>query len=179
MSKKTSIEWADKTWNPINGRCPNACDYCYMWGRCGIGNRFKKVHDHPLRLDEKKLASVPKSGRVFVGSSTDMWADDVPNEWILNTLIKCQSHKSINASFFFLTKVPKRYLSLPLSEYSTDRTWFGATIDGTEKAKGSLIKIGELSLFGFNTFVSFEPLLVEPNWTLLYSNIKWIIIVGD
>jgi len=188
MSQKSSIEWADKTFNPINGRCPNNCKdlegepYCYMWRKGGIADRFKKVHEHPLHLDENILAKIPKKGRVFVGSSTDMWVDSVPDEWILNTLIKCQSHKSREALFFFLTKNAMRYFRLLLSEYAADRMWFGTTFDGTSQTAMNVNTIGNLSLLGFNTFISFEPLLADPLLqfiSLSYSQIKWIIIGAD
>ncbi len=177
MSKASSGEWFDKSWNPINGRCPNACPYCYMWGKGGIGNRFRKVHDHPLRLDENTLAKIPKSGRVFVGDSTDIWHESVPSEWI-HKVIRAVDMPS-DAIYLFLTKNPRRYLNIVLND-PNDNQWFGATWDGTLKTRGNFLDIGELSLFGFNTFVSFEPLLADPEGIIFdYTNIKWIIIGGD
>lgn len=180
MSQKSSIEWCESTWNPINGRCPNNCDYCYMWGKGGIADRFKKVHDHPLRLDQNVLAKIPKKGRVFVGSATDMWVDEIPDEWIRQVLTVCED--TPNVTFLFLTKKPKRYLTLPLSEIQVDNMWFGTTWDGTPKTWGNITDLAELANFGFNTFVSFEPLLAEPhehNISLDYTTIKWIIIGAD
>ncbi len=34
--KKTKIDWADSTWNPVTG-CLHGCEYCYARG---IANRF-------------------------------------------------------------------------------------------------------------------------------------------
>ena len=180
MSQKSSIGWCESTWNPINGRCPNECDYCYMWRKGGIADRFKKVHDHPLHLDNNILAKIPKKGRVFVGSSTDMWVDEVPDEWIRTVLDICED--KTNMMFLFLTKKPRRYLTLPLSEFTVENMWFGTTWDGTSRTWGNVTDVGKLASLGFNTFVSFEPLLREPhshNISLINTNIKWIIIGAD
>jgi len=175
MSKETSGEWFTISWNPINGRCPNACDYCYMWGKGGFGNRFAKIHDHPLCLNEKILNHIPKSGRVFVGSSTDMWVDEVPDEWIEKVLWRCRSSK---AEFFYLTKKPMRYLliypNLPIKN-----CWYGATWDGTGKTVGNMAYIVNLAeRTGANTYISFEPVLSKPDCVVL-PGVKWIIIGAD
>jgi DNA repair photolyase len=61
------------TWNPIKGICPHGCEYCYMRGR---------VQSYP-HLDEKELRVDLGSGNtIFVGSSCDMWAAEIPEEWI-------------------------------------------------------------------------------------------------
>jgi hypothetical protein len=66
-SKGNMYDWVTHTWNPIKGKCPHDCSYCYMkrWGE-----------QKPLRLDEKELKTDLGSGNfIFVGSSTDMFAD--------------------------------------------------------------------------------------------------------
>ncbi len=56
------------TWNPIKGRCPHECEYCYM----------RRFPQGPLHLDEKELWTDLGSGNfIFVGSGTDMWAEEV------------------------------------------------------------------------------------------------------
>lgn len=191
MSVKSSVEWADKTWNPINGRCPNQCidldgeEYCWMWRpRGGLGNRFKEIHDHPIRLDEKVLERVPKKGRIAVGIDTDMWVDEVPDEWIERVLWECRfasrwgKGKDDGAEFLFLTKKPKRYLQMPLDRIH----WYGTTWDGTDKTRDNIYLIAEFANMGYDTFISFEPLLVNPEdkrVTLDYSEIRWVIIGAD
>jgi protein gp37 len=186
MSKATSGEWFTKSWSPINGRCPNKCvdlegkEYCWMWRPGGIGDRFKETHDHPLWLNEKILNQIPKSGRVFVGSSTDMWADEVPNHW-LSKVITAMNPKFYkgNAIFFFLTKKPQRYLHI---DFPPENIWYGTTWDGMPKTWGNVTDLAKLAGLGVNTFISFEPLLVEPdkyNLSLDYTEVKWIIIGAD
>lgn len=181
MSKATSAEWFDKSWNPISGRCPHNCvdlegkPYCYMWRPGGIADRFKKTHDHPLRLDEKILNHPPKGGRVLVGSSTDMFAEEVPNHWLSKVLTRMNpKFYPSNALYFVLTKNPERYLQI---NFPPENIWYGASWDGTQKTKGNLltmIKNDRLS----NKFISFEPLLANPIGLQLRT-IKWIIIGAD
>ena len=72
------------TWNPIRGECEHDCIYCYMKSRGKLP---------PLRLVEKEFKTNLGKGKfIFVGSSTDMFADHVPNNWILKTLSKCLDH---------------------------------------------------------------------------------------
>lgn len=87
------------TWNAIKGECSHNCSYCYMkrWG----GQR-------PVRLDEKELkVDLGENNFIFVGSSTDMFAEGVPNDWIIRTLQHC---KKFNNTYLFQTKNPKRFL---------------------------------------------------------------------
>jgi len=86
------------TWNPIRGRCPHQCSYCYM-KRFKVGN---------LRLEERELTTnLGSSNYIFVGSSTDMWAAEVPTEWIQRVV---QHTKKYNNTYLFQTKYPIRFL---------------------------------------------------------------------
>jgi len=85
------------TWNTIKGKCPHDCPYCYM-----------KRHPQPeLHFDEKELKTDLGEGNfIFVGSSCDMFAEDIPPKWIIKTLDHC-SH--FNNEYLFQTKNPKAY----------------------------------------------------------------------
>ncbi len=86
------------TWNPIRGRCSHQCCYCYM----------KQFKVGKLRLEEKELSSnLGSSNFIFVGSSTDMWAAEVPTEWIQKVI---QHIKKYNNTYLFQTKFPIRFL---------------------------------------------------------------------
>lgn len=74
------------TWNAIKGACPHQCEYCYMkkWGK------LSKLH-----FDESELKTDLGSGNfIFVGSSCDMFADNIPEEWIIKTLQHCENYKN-------------------------------------------------------------------------------------
>lgn len=85
------------TWNPIRGKCPHDCVYCYM-----------KVYPQPeLHFAEKEMETNLGQGNfIFVGSSTDMWAEEVPNEWIADVLNHCMAFKN---RYLFQSKNPSRF----------------------------------------------------------------------
>ena len=72
------------TWNTIKGECPHGCSYCYMkrWGK-----------QPPLHFDEKELKTdLGKNNFIFVGSSCDMFAKNIPFDWVYETLEHCKKH---------------------------------------------------------------------------------------
>jgi len=103
-SKGNMYGFVTHTWNPIKGRCPHGCEYCYM-------RRFP-LKD--LRLDEKELRTDLGSGRfIFVGSSTDMWAEAVPLEWIAKVIRWCDLRDN---TYLFQSKNPNRFHQIYLPE---------------------------------------------------------------
>jgi len=60
-----------------------------------------------LRLDEKSLKdNLGKDNFIFVGSSTDMFADKVPKEWIAKVLNHCMKFDN---KYLFQTKNPRMF----------------------------------------------------------------------
>jgi DNA repair photolyase len=97
VSKGNMYEFVTHTWNTIKGQCPHDCSYCYMkrWGK-----------QNPLRLDKKEFKTDLGSGNfIFVGSSCDMFADAIPDEWINETLEHCAKFDS---RYLFQSKNPGR-----------------------------------------------------------------------
>ena len=87
------------TWNTIKGECPHGCSYCYMkrWGK-----------QPPLHFDEKELKTKLGIGNfIFIGSSCDMFARDIKEDWIFKTLF----HISLYPynKYLFQTKNPARF----------------------------------------------------------------------
>ena len=61
----------------------------------------------PVRFDEKELKTdLGENNFIFVGSSNDMFAENIPNDWILNTLTKCNWYDN---KYLFQTKNPARF----------------------------------------------------------------------
>lgn len=52
--KKTKIDWADSTWNPVTG-CLHGCEYCYAKA---IANRFG-WHANEPDINERILHEIP------------------------------------------------------------------------------------------------------------------------
>ena len=62
----------------------------------------------PVRLDEKEFKTdLGKDRFIFVGSSCDIFAEDIPEEWILETLDYCNRFDN---RYLFQSKNPRRML---------------------------------------------------------------------
>lgn len=95
ISKGNMYDFVTHTWNTVKGACSHDCSYCYMkrWGKL-----------NPVRFDEKEMKTDLGEGNfIFVGSSCDMWAKDIHEEWILKTLQHCEKYDN---RYLFQTKNP-------------------------------------------------------------------------
>ena len=100
ISKGHMYGWVDYTLNIIRGRCPYGCLYCYM---SKFWNKLK-----PPRLEERCFKQNLGSGKViFVGSSIDMWALGIPDEWIERVLEYLNKYP--NNVYLFQSKNPERF----------------------------------------------------------------------
>ena len=91
MSANSLIEWADNTWNPVRGcsKVSPGCTHCYAEAfaerfRGVPGNAFNQGFD--VRLEPWKLLEPfhwTSSKRVFVNSMSDLFHDEVPNQYIV------------------------------------------------------------------------------------------------
>lgn len=174
--KKTKIDWADSTWNPVTG-CLHGCEYCYAKA---IANRFgwhanepdineRILHEipvfdgkkqpypfdfaptfHQYRLGEPAAWTKPRT--IFVCSMADLFGDWVPDEWIKRVFEACEA--APKHRYLFLTKNPARYIELAEKDIlpdGADNMWFGSTATTPET---------EFFFSGdHNTFLSIEPIL--------------------
>jgi hypothetical protein len=59
---------------------------------------------NPVRFDQKELKTNLGEGNfIFIGSSCDMWAKDIPDKWIFDTLTHCNKFDN---KYLFQTKNP-------------------------------------------------------------------------
>src|SRR5579872_6041662 len=95
----SSIQWTDKTWNPITGcsKVSQGCKNCYaerIFPRVyGKFRAFTDVRCHEDRLYQPH--SWRKPCRVFVNSMSDLFHEAVPYEFIQkvwNTMTLCPRH---------------------------------------------------------------------------------------
>jgi protein gp37 len=82
--------WA-YTWNPLAGKCPHECGYCYVENK--INPMMKRSgndkYEGELRLVEKELQTpliIPEGFIIFVQSCGDLFAKEVPDAWIQRVL---------------------------------------------------------------------------------------------
>jgi len=94
-SKGNMYEFVTHTWNTIKGKCPHNCTYCYM-------KRWGNLRD--VRLDQREFqTNLGEDNFIFVGSSCDMFANDIPIEWTQQTLDYC---RKFNNRYLFQSKNP-------------------------------------------------------------------------
>lgn len=183
---KTKIEWVrnpDGTsgvvWNPVTGcsKVSEGCRNCYAES---LAHRFRKdfrpwtaanaehnVRLHPERLEQPLHWSKPR--RVFVNSVSDLFHEEVPDEFILEvfgTMVRATEH-----TFQILTKRPKRMLDF-IRSYGNDwsakwpllNVWLGISAEDQptfdERTKYLLQTPAAVR------FVSLEPLLGSINAVL-------------
>jgi len=103
------------TWNPIRGKCPHDCSYCYM----------KVYPQADFRFIEKEMkANLGEGNFIFVGSSTDMWCPESCAEWIALTLGHTNHYRN---RYLFQSKNPARFLFY--SDFFPKDTILGTTIE--------------------------------------------------
>lgn len=145
MSAATSIEWTDRTWNPVTGctKVSQGCKHCYaegvaerfwgsQYGQVAVGptlpdggptawraRRFTDVQTHDDRLFEPLRWR--KGARVFVNSMSDLFHEDVPDEFIDRVFAVMAFAR--HHTFQVLTKRPERmraYLTEPRRQRVVD-----------------------------------------------------------
>jgi len=67
-------DFIDYTGNAIRGICEHQCAYCYMKLSGNLGN---------IRLNKNELkGKIVENKFIFIGDGIDMFANDIPIEWI-------------------------------------------------------------------------------------------------
>lgn len=173
MGEHTGIVWTDATWNPTIGCTPisEGCDHCYARR---IVNRFQGAgaFDTIERSEDRlhKPLSWRNPRRIFVGSLSDIFHDQVPSPFldrILSVVARAPRH-----TFQILTKrharlrshlgdpaLPGRIESIvgqPLS-WPLPNLWVGVTAE--TQAWANIRVPALLAVPATVRFVSAEPLL--------------------
>lgn len=203
----TTIAWTDKTWNPTRG-CSivsAGCRSCYAMKQAhrfsGPGKSYEgltkmtaggpvwtgEVRTVPTKLHEPLHWKNPV--RIFVDSMSDLFHEDVPEEFILEVwgvMAKCPQH-----TFQILTKRADRMMrlvrefggydregKLPLSAKYHDyaeNVWLGVSIEN----RAELHRVDALRLTPAAVrFISAEPLL-ESLGDFDLTGISQVIIGGE
>lgn len=195
MSDGTKIEWTDATWNPVTGctRVSPGCENCYIdWAppfrindrhfRDADGQRSHAIGSttgvllHPDRLDQPLRWTKPR--RVFVNSLSDLFHDDVPDEYIARVFavmalaprhtfqVLTKRHgrmRSLLSSGTFGNLVADRlvglgaeYAELP-NGWPLPNVWLGVTVENQQYADFRIPAL--LDTPAAVRFLSCEPLL--------------------
>ena len=177
----TSIEWTDKTWNPITGctKVSAGCENCYaevMSRRLQAMQQEKYANGFSLSMHEDVLPE-PKQWKkphnIFVCSMSDLFHEKVPFEFIdkvMKTIYETPHH-----NYQILTKRANR-----MNEYFTthdipQNAWLGVTVDvSTSKDRIDYLRQIPATI----KFLSCEPLLEDLGGMNL-EGIDWVIVGGE
>jgi protein gp37 len=125
-SKNNMYHFINKTWNPLAGKCPHNCSYCYvnkMSFRPGIKNKYSG----DIRLcDIAMKKNLGENNNYFVCSMNDLFADGVPVDYALSILNKCHQH---NNSYFFQTKNTENMYSFYIGDMFPKNSILCTTIE--------------------------------------------------
>lgn len=180
MSAKSSIEWTDVTWNPVRGcsLVSEGCRNCYAMQQAhrfsGPGQPYEGLTYGPRWTGKIKL--VPnaldeplhwkKSRRIFVNSMSDLFHEEVPDEFIhevFATIRQTPQHV-----YEILTKRPERMREF-IAGYLRPReamgwangfyshVWLGVSVENQATADERIPIL--LQTPAAVRFVSAEPLL--------------------
>ncbi|MFA7491759.1 MAG: DUF5131 family protein [Mariniphaga sp.] len=151
ISRGNMYEFITHTWNTVKGECFHDCSYCYM-------KRFGKRS--PIRFDQGELKTDLGQGNyIFVGSSCDMWAENIPVEWITKTLDHCSKHDN---RYLFQTKNPQRFTEFQLPRNSVVCTtietnrWYPAIMFNSPFPED---RVEQMKRLAYPRYITIEPII--------------------
>ena len=160
-AKGNMYRFITHTWNPIQGKCLHDCAYCYM--------QRSPQYSKPIFIESEMTA--PLNGRdIFIGSSTDVFAENIPSEWINKILNHCmEEYEKGNCRMFLLqSKNPKRFLEF-INHSIMKRCVLCTTIEtnrcyqdfmrNVPKIEERVEAMEEVARQGRGTMVTAEPLM--------------------
>jgi DNA repair photolyase len=151
--------WVNFLHTPLAGECSHRCCYCVLNNR-----RFGRLPKYkgPLRLIEKELnVKYDKPGTYFICHLNDLFAADVPEDFIRAILAHC--HEYSGNTYVFQTKNPTRYLGM--ESLFPKGSILGCTIEtnrdisGISRAPRQIERMKAMSLIGGRKFITIEPVL--------------------
>ena len=160
-AKGNMYKFITHTWNPIKGKCLHDCAYCYM--------KRSPQYIKPIFMESEMTD--PLNGKfIFIGSTTDVFANNIPSEWINRILNHClEEYKKENRSVFLLqSKNPKRFLEF-INHPIMKRCVLCTTIEtnrfypdfmrNAPKIEERVEAMEEVAKQGIATMVTAEPLM--------------------
>lgn len=156
--KGNMYDFITHTWNPIKGKCEHECGYCY------VSSLVK--NQKPIRLDDRTMKTDLGNGNfIFVGSGTDVFAKNVPSEWITEVLDYCDKFDN---KYLFQSKNPERlieFITHPVFKKSVICTTIESNKDYTNCKAPSVqdrvlaIEMIKLEYPMIATYVTIEPIM--------------------
>ena len=160
-------EFITHTWNPIIGKCPHDCKYCYVIYKYG------QMKNETLRIDKDCLNDDFGTGKfIFVGSGVDLFANDISEEWIIRTLDKCHQDNNdlfgVRNRYLFQSKNPSNMLQFmdhPVFNYSVVCTtiesnrYYPSIMNHSPHIEERALAMSEIANRGIETYLTIEPIM--------------------
>jgi protein gp37 len=181
MASNTSIEWTQRTWNPVTGctKVSAGCKNCYAER---MAQRLKAMGLHqykngfqvtlaPAVLEEPLRWSKPRL--VFVNSMSDLFHEDVPLQYVqrvFDIMSRTPQH-----TYQILTKRHVRLTEVAKHLVWPKNVWMGVSVEN----QATTNRIPHLLATDAHVkFLSIEPLIGEIR-KLCLSGIDWVIVGGE
>ncbi len=180
------IEWTQETWNPVTGctKVSPGCEHCYAER---FSERFRGVPGHPyetgfdVTLRPERLSRPlgwKKPRRVFVNSMSDLFHEDVPDEFIDRVFaVMSMAHwhtfqvltkravrmrdylasRSKNVKYWEKPAQELDYPFIRLLQFPFQNIWLGVSVEDQKRADERIPPLLETP--AAVRFVSAEPLL--------------------
>jgi DNA repair photolyase len=162
-AKGNMYNWSNLfTWNPLGGKCEHECKYCYV-DEFDLPFLINK-YSGEVRLIERLLQdNMGKNKIVFVQSCGDIFANNVPVEYIERILNHCNEYP-LN-TYLLQTKNPAR---IPFFEHILPpRVILGTTLETDDysfpkmcKAPAPMERAKSLAIYKGRKMVSIEPIML-------------------
>ena len=158
-TKGNMYPWITHTHSHLGGECPHKCTYCYVDSFRG---RVPKYQGE-LRLVEKELlVNYGKGKTIFIEHCNDLFAEDVPEDFIFKILEHCYRYP--DNTYVFQTKNPLKYLRF--NNLFPVKSIFGITIEtnrdipSISNAPKPVDRIDDFFAFkNKRKFITIEPIL--------------------
>ena len=191
---ETQIEWTDATWNPVAGcsLASSGCKNCYAMNMArrleamgvdkykGLTNKRNKnvTWNGTIRLDYNSL-EIPyrwkKPKKIFVNSMSDLFHEDVPDEFIFEVWKVMEETPHHN--YQILTKRPERMKQFVTKQVKTvlPNVWLGTSVESKDVNKRiNYLRKTPAAI----RFISFEP-LIDSVGKINLKDIHWAIVGGE
>lgn len=184
MSTISSIEWTERTWNPVVGchKASQGCKHCYAevmsrrlraMGSAAYQQPFTTVRLLPERLREPLSVRTPTTW--FVNSMSDLFQDEVP-DWFIAETFETIREASWH-TFQVLTKRPERMAAYFKTHAAPPgNAWLGTSVENRKEGVPRIAVLARVP--AAVRFLSIEPLL-EDLGTLKLRGIDWVIVGGE
>lgn len=177
----TTIEWTEATWNPVTGcsKISPGCSHCYaerMAKRLKAMGQPNYARGFEVAIHEAALAlplSWKKPRMVFVNSMSDLFHEEVPDEFIRSVFGVMASANWLQ--FQVLTKRSQRIADVASQVVWPANVWMGVSVENKDFA----FRVDHLRQTPAAVkFISIEPML-GPIHGMDLTGIGWVIVGGE